>query len=90
MWRPFCIGDLLAFLTELLPAEAGRLEGDRDLRTEVLRSRFGNSKIVPTTVGLRALLLADAFLNHPGIHTKWYFRSQWLGELVWYFSTPKF
>ena len=39
-------------------------EGDRELRTEVLRSRFGNLEVAAAIVGLDALLLADVFLDY--------------------------
>ena len=39
-------------------------DGNRELRTEVLRSRFCNLKVIAAVARLGAVLLADVFRNH--------------------------
>ena len=39
------------------------LDGNRELRTEVLRSRFSNLKVIAAIAGLGTVLVADVFHN---------------------------
>lgn len=50
--------------TKQLPAEAGRFEEFREIRTEVLNSRRSDLKLVAAIAGLSSVLVADVFLNH--------------------------
>ena len=46
--------------------EAGRFAENRELRTEVLRSRFGHLEVVATIVRLRTLLPPDVLHDRRG------------------------